>query len=144
MIKVFYDGSCGLCSKEIAYYMKIAPSGRFDWINLATTPAPFTQLGYTLTEGFRLMHVQDDQGHMAIAVDAFAVLWRGLGGFWNVPAIIIKWPLIYPLAKRMYTIFAKRRFKKSPGMCSLHSENQKTFPLPHDRLDTPVREAQDK
>ena len=25
---VFYDGKCGLCSKEINHYMKIAPKGR--------------------------------------------------------------------------------------------------------------------
>ena len=36
MIKVFFDGKCGLCSKEINYYIKIAPAGIFDWqdINL--------------------------------------------------------------------------------------------------------------
>ncbi|MCX7123203.1 MAG: DUF393 domain-containing protein [Gammaproteobacteria bacterium] len=120
MIKVFYDGSCSLCSKEIAYYMKIAPAGRFDWVNLATTPEPFIQLGYELTEGFRLMHVQDDQGNMAIAVDAFAALWHGLGGFWKTLAIIIKWPVIYSLTKRVYMIFAKRRFKKSRGSCPVN------------------------
>ena len=27
MIEVFFDGKCGLCSKEIAYYQSIAPSG---------------------------------------------------------------------------------------------------------------------
>ena len=123
MIKVFYDGSCGLCSKEIAYYMKIAPTKRFDWINLATTPESFVELGYDLTEGFRLMHVQDDQGNMAIAVDAFSVLWRGLGGPWKTLAVIIKWPIIHSVAKLAYMAFAKRRFKKSKRICSLHSRS---------------------
>ena len=30
MITVFYDGKCGLCSKEIKYYRRIAISGVFD------------------------------------------------------------------------------------------------------------------
>ena len=29
MIKVFYDGKCGLCSKEINHYRKIAGAGIF-------------------------------------------------------------------------------------------------------------------
>jgi predicted DCC family thiol-disulfide oxidoreductase YuxK len=119
MIRVFYDGSCGLCSKEIAYYMKIAPMGRFEWIDLAKTPDAFTQLGYSLIEGFRLMHVQDDLGNMAVAVDAFAVLWRGLGGFWKIPATLIKWPVIYSLTSLAYRAFAKRRFNKSQKTCRL-------------------------
>lgn len=31
MITVFFDGKCGLCTREINYYRKIAPSGVFDW-----------------------------------------------------------------------------------------------------------------
>ena len=31
MITVFYDGKCGLCSKEINHYIKIAPEGIFNW-----------------------------------------------------------------------------------------------------------------
>ena len=32
MIKVFYDGKCGLCSKEIGHYMKISPPKTFIWL----------------------------------------------------------------------------------------------------------------
>ena len=31
MITVFFDGKCGLCSKEISHYRKIAPDGIFIW-----------------------------------------------------------------------------------------------------------------
>ncbi len=117
MIKVFYDGSCGLCSKEIAYYIKIAPPGRFDWINLAKTPDQFTELGYPLSQGFQLMHVQDDHGQMAIALDAFVVLWQGLGGFWKVLAKVVKLPMIYQITKYFYLIFAKWRFNKNNNKC---------------------------
>ena len=37
MIEVFFDGKCGLCSKEIAYYQSIAPSGVFVWRILRLT-----------------------------------------------------------------------------------------------------------
>ncbi|MFT7460831.1 MAG: hypothetical protein ACI909_003521, partial [Planctomycetota bacterium] len=31
MIRVFYDGKCGLCSKEINHYRRIARNGVFNW-----------------------------------------------------------------------------------------------------------------
>ncbi|MEC9079196.1 MAG: DCC1-like thiol-disulfide oxidoreductase family protein, partial [Pseudomonadota bacterium] len=31
MITVFFDGKCGLCSREIRHYQKIAPAERFCW-----------------------------------------------------------------------------------------------------------------
>ena len=34
-IKVFYDGKCGLCSKEINYYKRIAPKNTFEWYDIA-------------------------------------------------------------------------------------------------------------
>ena len=40
MIEVFFDGKCGLCSKEIAYYQRIAPSGIFVWLDIATDASP--------------------------------------------------------------------------------------------------------
>ena len=29
LVTVFYDGKCGLCSKEINHYKKIAPNGKY-------------------------------------------------------------------------------------------------------------------
>ena len=40
MIEVYFDGKCGLCSKEIAYYQSIAPSGIFVWMDIATDASP--------------------------------------------------------------------------------------------------------
>ena len=40
MIEVFFDGKCGLCSKEIAYYQSIAPSGIFVWMDITTDASP--------------------------------------------------------------------------------------------------------
>ena len=57
MITVFYDGGCGLCHKEIAYYQRIAPKDRFVWVDLHATPELFTRRGYAIEAGFALMHV---------------------------------------------------------------------------------------
>ena len=38
LTKVFYDGKCGLCSKEINYYKRIAPKNIFEWHDIASNP----------------------------------------------------------------------------------------------------------
>ncbi|MGB2492066.1 MAG: DCC1-like thiol-disulfide oxidoreductase family protein, partial [Candidatus Puniceispirillum sp.] len=45
MIQIYFDGKCGLCSKEIRYYQHIAPEGIFAWHDVATDPAPLQPLG---------------------------------------------------------------------------------------------------
>ena len=43
MIKVFYDGKCGLCAKEINHYKEIAPQGIFEWVDVTESPKRLEQ-----------------------------------------------------------------------------------------------------
>lgn len=64
IITVFYDGKCSLCSKEIKYYLNIAPVEAFYWLDI-TTPAGADKLkkeGIPLSEGFKLLHAKDENG----------------------------------------------------------------------------------
>jgi predicted DCC family thiol-disulfide oxidoreductase YuxK len=111
MIAVFYDGKCGLCRREITYYQRIAPVGRFQWIDITTTSEPFTALGYTVPEGLKALHVRDAKQNMHIGVDGFIVIWRALPR-WRLLALIVAMPIIRPLARACYALFAKWRFHK--------------------------------
>merc|ERR1711994_628772 len=72
LVTVFYDGKCGLCSKEINHYRKIAPSGIFDWQDVTeVSPQRLKSEGLTLSEGLRLLHAKDRNGQLQIGVDAF-------------------------------------------------------------------------
>ena len=44
LTKVFYDGKCGLCSKEINYYKRIAPKNIFEWHDIASNPEKLKEL----------------------------------------------------------------------------------------------------
>lgn len=111
MIRVFYDGKCGLCRREIAHYQRIAPIGVFTWVDIAVTPEPFAALGYAVHDGLRALHVLDEAGKMHIAVDAFIVIWQHLPR-WRLLAVIAKLPIIHFAASRFYSVFAAWRFKK--------------------------------
>ena len=46
-IKVYFDGNCGLCSKEINYYKKIDKKNTFDWINIYNDDTDLKKFGIT-------------------------------------------------------------------------------------------------
>ena len=47
MIKVLYDGKCGLCNKEISYYKKIANDKKFKWLDIANNPKDLREFNVT-------------------------------------------------------------------------------------------------
>ena len=111
LITVYYDGKCGLCSKEINHYKNIAPENIFIWCDIASEPGPFTSKGYSLSEGLKNLHAEDHAGKFHIGVDAFILIWRELK-YWKFLAIIVSLPLIKSIANFFYDSFASWRFSK--------------------------------
>lgn len=122
MITVFYDGKCGLCSKEINYYRKIAPSGIFDWQDITESAGDLNKEGISLAEGLKLLHAKDNNGKMHVGVDAFILIWRQLR-HWRILAILVSLPLIKQIANLIYRVFANWRFKRLTH-CQLAAENK--------------------
>lgn len=111
MIKIFYDGKCSLCSKEINYYRRISPALFAKWLDIATDPSPLEALGISQDDALKRLHVQDDAGNIKTGINAFLVIWEGLSG-WRLVGRIIGFPLIYDLAEYLYVRFAEYRFKR--------------------------------
>ena len=111
MIEVFFDGKCGLCSKEIAYYRRIAPSGIFAWMDIASDASPLAAHGITQAAALRYLHVRDATGNWHIGAPAFAVIWQQLR-YWRLLAAFVRLPLIRHLVKILYNKFADYRFAK--------------------------------
>lgn len=111
MITVFYDGKCGLCSKEINYYRNIAPDGVFNWQDITVSAEDLKKEGIRLCEGLKLLHAKDINGKIYIGVDAFILIWKQLKR-WKLLAAIISLPLIRQATNFVYKIFASWRFKR--------------------------------
>merc|ERR1712129_491896 len=107
LVTVFYDGKCGLCSREINHYKKIAPNGMFDWQDVTeVSPKRLKSEGLTLVDGLRLLHAKDKNGDLKIGVDAFILIWSQLNR-WHILAKIVSWtPGIRQIAGIAYTFFA--------------------------------------
>lgn len=113
MIKVFYDGSCGICSKEIQYYRRLAKENNFSWIDI-TDSSINTQIeleGVTLEQALRSLHVKDHDGSLYKGVDAFILIWKNMP-YWKLLGFITSLPIVYNFAKFLYLIFSTWRFKR--------------------------------
>jgi len=111
MIKVFYDGKCGLCSKEINHYKKISPKGIFDWIDITKCNDLLEDEGLDFNDTLRLLHAKDNYGKLHIGVDAFILIWRQLR-YWKILAALTSLPMIRQIANTSYKVFANWKFKR--------------------------------
>ena len=111
MIDVFFDGKCGLCSKEIIYYRNIAKKGIFKWHDIAEDPTPLNKYNIPQSTALRQLHVRDDNSKWHIGVDAFIVIWMKLER-WYYLALFLKLPGIKHLARLCYDTFAHYRFNR--------------------------------
>jgi len=111
MVTVFYDGKCGLCSKEINYYREIAPSGIFNWQDITQSQHELNSEGISLSEGLKILHAKDENGNIYKGVDAFILIWKQLT-WWRILAVIISLPVIHHIANFVYHRFATWRFAR--------------------------------
>lgn len=123
MITVFYDGQCGLCSKEIHYYQRIAPSKTFDWQEISQSQKELTRQNISTVEALKLLHAKDGNGTLHIGVDAFIIIWKQLK-YWKILARIICLPGIRELTGLVYKAFANWRFKRLEH-CQLAARKEK-------------------
>jgi|TARA_B110000438_G_scaffold169712_1_gene162231 predicted DCC family thiol-disulfide oxidoreductase YuxK len=121
MIKVFFDGKCNLCSKEINYYIKIAPSGIFDWQDINSLNDDFLNTGIKISDALKILHVIDTNNKLHLGIDAFIVIWNNLA-YWKILAKVFSIPIIRQIANIVYKKFANWRFNRLPH-CILAKNN---------------------
>ena len=124
MIKVFYDGKCGLCSKEINHYRKIAPAGIFNWQDITESTDELKKEGISLSEGLKFLHAKNEEGLMHVGVDAFILIWKKLNR-WQILAVFVGLPIIRQTANILYRYFAIWRFKRL-AHCQLAAKQEES------------------
>lgn len=111
MIKVFYDGKCGLCSKEIRYYKRVAPENIFEWIDITTSTDTLVNENLEYNDTLKLLHIRDNEGNLFIGLDSFILIWQQLK-YWKILATIVSLPIIKQISNTVYKAFANWRFKR--------------------------------
>ncbi len=121
MIKVFYDGKCGMCSREIRHYMKISPGETFIWRDIANEPKHLEEINVSQSNALKRLHVIDQDGRIHIGVDAFITIWRKIPR-WRVLAFLCAMPGIKFTLGVIYNRFADWKFARSTH-CQMTVQN---------------------
>lgn len=81
-LTVYFDGSCPLCRREIAWYRRMPAARTLCWVDVSAGESPGE--GLSCEAALRRFHVRDASGRLFSGGAAFARLWRALPG-WRVP-----------------------------------------------------------
>lgn len=123
-LKIFYDGACGVCAREMAHYRKIADDGP-EFVDIAASDFDPDDFEPTMDDFLAEIHVQDQSGTFHTGVDAFRLIWQALPNTrYHLMATLIGLPVINRLARIGYRLFARNRERFFGGTSSCrHSDS---------------------
>ena len=109
MIKVLFNDSCPICSKEINHYKSL--DNDINWIDINDLHLSTKLSGKSHEELIRRLHVIKDN-KVYSGVKAFIIMWR------NIPRYrwignVVSLPIIYQLSVLLYEIIALFLFYKN-------------------------------
>jgi predicted DCC family thiol-disulfide oxidoreductase YuxK len=128
-LKIFYDGSCRVCSAEMASYRRKNPQNRLQFVDISAPGFQPQDYGRTLADFMAELHVCDARGEFATGMDAFVAIWQAFPrrSLWRGMALLVGLPGIAPLSRAGYRLFARyrhllprRRQVCDNGSCNLH------------------------
>ena len=122
---VLFDGSCPMCSREIAFYRRKAASEKLLWIDISREPDTRSRFGISHEDAMQRFHVRDRQGHWQTGAWAFAELWSHFPG-WRILSGSLRRAGLLPLTDKVYERFARWRLRRqcADGTCSTTSDRQ--------------------
>lgn len=99
-ISIYYDGSCPLCRREIAWYQRRGTAAVFcDISDPANLPA-----GLSHEDALARFHIRDADGTMRDGADAFLAVWAETPGLRWLAGILSPQPIKW-LLERAYRGF---------------------------------------
>lgn len=117
-LTIFYDGSCPLCRREIAHYLRRDRAGLLAALDIAADPGPLGPLGVTQAAALAALHVRDAAGRVETGAAAFLAIWERLPR-WRLAARTIRGlPGALPLMEIAYRFVAPRRARIAAALCA--------------------------
>ena len=105
---VLFDGSCPICSREIAHHQRRKNSNEFTWIDASNDVDELQSLGIKQKDALSIFHVRTADGNWRTGVSGFMYIWSHLPAYQWLPRIIYAMKMM-PLLERCYRIFLKYR-----------------------------------
>lgn len=104
---VLFDGSCPLCSREIAMYRTLTGAEALEWVNIAD-PGYVPPAGTTQNTLMQRFHVVRPDGVLISGARAFVHIWSQLAG-WRYVAHLARLPGVAFVLEGAYCLFLTLR-----------------------------------
>jgi predicted DCC family thiol-disulfide oxidoreductase YuxK len=110
-LKVFYDGSCYVCSSEMLVYMKKDHGERLKFIDISAPDFNPDEYGISLADFMYQMHAIDREGNVYRGPEAFRAIWQAFpsSAWYGFLAALVTFPGVRILARAAYMTFARIR-----------------------------------
>lgn len=103
-IRVFYDGSCPLCRREISFLSRQDGSEVFAFDDISTRSSGRVTEGLSCETAMQRMHVQKPDGQIVSGARAFLVMWGALPRYrWVARALSV--PPMPTILEGLYRAF---------------------------------------
>lgn len=107
-LTVYFDGSCPLCRREVAWYRKQRGADDIVWKDVSSAKQATLEKDLHPDDAMRRFHVRKSDGKLISGAIAFAELWRNLPAF-KLVGSFVGLPLIRNFAEMVYRLFLKVR-----------------------------------
>jgi predicted DCC family thiol-disulfide oxidoreductase YuxK len=114
LLSAFYDGSCALCTAEMAALHELDTHGEIALIDCAASDfddGPYHAEGVDRAQMLQAMHVRDVLGDWHRGVDAIALMYATVGAPWL--ARLWVHPMTRPAMRRLYPFVVRHRHRLS-------------------------------
>jgi predicted DCC family thiol-disulfide oxidoreductase YuxK len=120
LTRVYFDGLCQLCTREIEHYRHSRGSDQITFVDITHSTFDAAKEGVDPKAVHKVMHVLDANGVLHTEVDAFIAIWEVLPGYrWLVP--VFKNSAVRVVANVFYDVFAAIRPwlpKRDKSLCA--------------------------
>ncbi len=132
-LELFYDGDCGLCSREIKLLRRLDRGrGQLAFVDITDPDFDPDAVGQSVETLMARMHGRGPDGTWVVGMEVFRRAYRAVGLGWLLAPT--GWPLLRPLFDAGYRWFARNRHWIGGG-------NRAHCALPRTSTPPPPRES---
>lgn len=108
--RIFYDGDCPLCMREMRAMMRRPCAAQLDFVNTAKPEFDPAEFGIS-SDPNRLIHGMLPDGTIVQGMEVFRNAYSVLGLGWLIAPT--GWPFLKPVFDFAYAVFARHRMRIS-------------------------------
>lgn len=110
-LRVFFDGACPICAREIEHYRHRDRAGRLVLVDISAADFDPAPLGVTLQAFMHELHAIDRCGEVYRGIEAFRAIWQAFpeSAAYRILTAFVMLPVVNPLARFGYRWFARVR-----------------------------------